>query len=284
MKNIIVGITLFNPKLTVVDTVVKNLYDVVDAFVLVDNGSKNIDSIIELIKTNALKKVHLIKNGKNLGVAKALNQIVDFVNEQGAKFALTLDQDSVLKAADVTEMARHVSPDIALICPRMVDINKAKQKKYKTDLEYVDRCITSGTLMNLEVCNKIGKFDELMFIDYVDFEYCKRVRLAGYKILKINTVELKHEIGKRTTHHFLWAKVYPSNHKPERVYYYTRNIYYYLWKFYNKLSFSEKFKERFLLFWKYFSIIIYEKDKLAKLRSYKKGKKDGKYGIESGRI
>ncbi|MBR3365942.1 glycosyltransferase family 2 protein [Candidatus Saccharibacteria bacterium] len=275
MKKIVVGIVLYNSKISMVERVIAKLSSVASGIVLVDNNSGNVKEVEELRS----EKVTLIENKKNLGVAKALNEILEYANKMGADCVLTLDQDSVLEAKDVEEMIKYVSDDVAIVCPMMVDINKDEQKKYRHKVDFVDRCITSGSLMNLKTCNKVGKFDDSMFIDYVDFEYCKRIRLAGYKIVRLNYIKLVHEIGKRTNRRFLWIKVYPTNHNPRRIYFYVRNIYYYLWKFRKELTFKERVKERILLFWKYLSIILYEDNKGEKLKSYREGKRDGKNGL-----
>jgi rhamnosyltransferase len=59
----------------------------------------------------------------------------------------------------------------------------------------VRTCITSGALTNLDLWKKLDGFDEQMFIDSVDFEYCYRVRKAGYKVIQTDQVQLSHSIG-----------------------------------------------------------------------------------------
>ena len=170
--------------------------------------------------------------------------------------------------------------NVALICPRINDFNKNDIISQNNEYEEIDRAITSGTIMNLEKCKKIGLFDEKMFIDYVDFDYCKRVRLNNLKIIRIKDAILDHEIGKRTKRKFLFFNVYPTNHNENRVYYYVRNIKYYCNKYKNNMTLKEKLTEKKYLIWKFISIILYENNKKNKIKMYIKGIKESRAEYE----
>jgi GT2 family glycosyltransferase len=62
--------------------------------------------------------------------------------------------------------------------------------------EYVDFCITSASCTNLNAWKNVGGFDEWLFIDLVDNDFCKRIIVSGYKILRINSLVLDQEFGK----------------------------------------------------------------------------------------
>ena len=64
---------------------------------------------------------------------------------------------------------------------------------------------------------------EKLFIDYVDFEYCLRLRLNGFKIIQLNNITLYQELGNMVTKRILFWKVGISNHSPQRIYYRVRN-------------------------------------------------------------
>ena len=272
--NFAVGVVLYNCQLNKINRIIDEYYNFSKIIILVDNGSKNIEEVKENIKNKT--KVALIKNNKNEGIAKALNQILNEANKNNVNFLLTLDQDSFLKYEDLEKMYKYINKNVAIFCPEILDLNKKKNKTIINEFEEIERCITSGSFMNLDVCNKIGQFEEKMFIDYVDFEYCKRIRLEGYKILKIKGCFLKHEIGKRTARKFLGIDVYPTNHSGFRVYYYFRNMHYYYTKFKRNMSIKEKINEIVRMSWKYISIILYEENKLEKLQKAKQGFKDAK--------
>ena len=277
---IVAGIILYNPNLDTLKKSIQALSGIVDKIILVDNASDNIDDVRKIAKR---KSVSLIKNKENLGVAEALNILMENAFKMHATNLLTLDQDSIIDKKMIPKMEKYlISSEVAIVCPRFVDINKKKQRKVKSEIEYeyVNRCITSGSVMNLPICNKIGRFDASMFIDYVDFDYCKRIQLAGYKIIRVNSCELTHAIGKRSSRKFFWIDVYPTNHSVKRVYYFTRNLRYYLLKYKGQFSLKELINERVIATWKTLSIVLYEDDKKEKLKAIRKAKKDAKIMAE----
>ena len=91
---ILAGITLFNPDVARLEENISSIYGQVDRVICVDNGSDNIKNIEDCVLNN-WKNITIIKNGKNEGIAKALNQMFEFAIEQQYEYVLTLDQDSV---------------------------------------------------------------------------------------------------------------------------------------------------------------------------------------------
>ena len=111
-----------------------------------------------------------------------------------------------------------------------------------------------------------------MFIDLVDFEYCQRSILNGYKIIKVNNVFLLHEIGNITHRKFFLWDVHVKNHSSFRKYYMSRNIVYYAKK-YNK---STNLIISYIRIGKLLTItILYEDDKVDKIKAIIKGALDG---------
>lgn len=268
------GIVLYNPNIKTLKKSVENVSNICDTIILVDNHS---DNFLEINELSNDKKIVIIKNTKNLGIAKALNQLLNYANDLNFDYLLTLDQDSILGEKMLTNMLKYVDEkDVALICPIINDLNKTKKIMQKEEIIDLERCITSGSLMNMKFCNEIGEFDEKMFIDYVDFDYCKRIKIASKRIIRVRDAVINHEIGKRTKRKFLFWTVYPTNHTPQRIYFYSRNIKYYCKKFRDNMSQKEKINELKYLIWKFISIILYENNKKMKIKLYKQGLKDSK--------
>lgn len=266
-----VGIVLYNPSIDNLKKNIKEIEKIADYIFLIDNNSKNFNLIKKIQKGNILIK----SNSSNLGIAKALNQILELSYERNVDFLLTLDQDSILSEDIIKEMLKYINcKDVAIVCPVINDLNRIKQVVQKEEILEVNRCITSGSLMNLRVCKSVGFFDEKMFIDYVDFDYCKRIILNDKKILRIKNAVLDHEIGKRSKRRFLFWQVYPTNHNANRIYFFARNINYYLKKYNKQLTFKEYLHEYIHLIWKLVSIILYENDKKKKIKEFFSGIKD----------
>jgi len=140
--------------------------------------------------------------------------------------------------------------------------------------------MTSGCLLNLRAYLEVGPFLDGLFIDFVDNEYCLRLRTRGFAVLRANGARLKHSVGDTRK----YGPFIATNHSPLRRYYKTRN--------------------RFLVFTHYFrhfpghclfdlvrlakeigSIVLFEGEKLAKLRMMWRGWCDflrGRYGRYDG--
>ena len=126
-------------------------------------------------------------------------------------------------------------------CPLTYD---QKNKPKTNNFHPVVTTITSGSLLNIEICKKLGGFDEKLFIDEVDFDYCYRCILAGYKIYQFDHVYLTHRIGKSIKTGY-FSVIKRSNrvvHNPTRVYYMVRNHLYMSSKY--AKSFPEEFSQR----------------------------------------
>ena len=61
----------------------------------------------------------------------------------------------------------------------------------------VDMVISSGTVATREVFDIAGNFDEGLFIDHVDAEWCIRCRARQIPIYVIPTAVMRHSIGSR---------------------------------------------------------------------------------------
>lgn len=156
-------------------------------------------------------------------------------------------------------------------------------KKNKYDLNVgVDEPIvvmTSGNLINLNIYQKIGGFDESLFIDCVDFDYCLNVKKHKYQIIRLNYIKLQHELGNITQKKFLNKTAFADNHSATRRYYIVRNRNYICDKYekqfpnYCKLE-RKRTKIELIKVW------LFEKEKVIKTRAMIKGYKDYKRGIK----
>lgn len=116
----------------------------------------------------------------------------------GYEWVLTMDQDSILPDGMVADFSKYLDePEIGIVCPKVVDKRRAYMEVQLDDsIEYIDMCITSASCTSIKAWEQIGKFDEWLFIDLVDNEFCKRLVESGYKILRLNKWVLDQEFGK----------------------------------------------------------------------------------------
>lgn len=222
--DIIAGIVLFNPDVQRLKAVIGSVFCQVKEIVLVDNGSDNISNIQSLAES--FDNVSLIRNRENKGIAKALNQICAYGDEKGYKWCLTLDHDTVCHEKMVCKLMNYQDCEkVGIICP-MVDYEGMDLKLKNTESETVDvyACMTSGSLTRLKAWREIGGFKNGYFIDFVDNEFCMRLRLIGYRIVRVNGCVMHHQLGETTKIKlFNLFPVTVTTHKPWRYYYMTRN-------------------------------------------------------------
>lgn len=268
-------ITLYNPDDKVIQRSEKIL-PYVEKLYLVDN-SENPNRILKSFVNN---KVEYIQNYQNLGIAEALNIAVKKAISERFTFLLTLDQDSYFENDSLQKLILSIrdEEDIAIYSP--FHKNKFFTNPPKNlEFEEMSDVMTSGNLLNLSIAQRVGFFREDYFIDYVDIEYCLRLRKNGYKILRINSSMLLHNEANLTKKSFFGRTVYPPNHKPFRWYYKIRN-YLYLRDEYVSI-FPEYFtKEKVNIRNNIIKLLLFEPKKFSKLKYIIKGFFDYKKNIK----
>jgi len=271
--DVAIGVVTFNPDLEELN---KNLEAVlrqgVAHKVLVDNGSERAEDIRRLGETFGFT---VILNAENAGVAKALNQIGSFAKEQGCKFFLTLDQDSVMVEDDFTErlITRFDRQSVGLVCPYVDRYNDYDKVDHTKDFD-IPIAITSGSMISVEAWETIGGFWDYLFIDEVDHEFCYRLSKHSFRILQTNSCRIVHKIGTPSEVRLLGKTFHPMNYPAFRRYYAVRNSVI-LQKLYPEKK--EPYAHRTLrLIRMACSIVALETDKRAKLRAMRKGFADGR--------
>lgn len=210
---------------------VQTILPQVALIVIVDNCS-NGDARRMLTTLTADPKVALIENPENAGVARALNQGAEYALGRGCAWALTFDQDTAsnpdLAATLIEIMRSHPQRDVVKLIGSNYLAEPTGEQAFRgapdgADAAEVPAVITSGSLMSLAAFAEVGGFREDLFIDYVDAEYCLRLRARGYRVLISCRPLMRHALGQLTLHPVPWKTLKTSNHSPLRRYYITRN-------------------------------------------------------------
>ena len=280
-------IVSYNPDNNLFDSV-NLLINQVNKIIIVDNGSKdekikNINSIANIDK----EKIQVIFNKENLGIATALNIGVKEALAQDYKWILTMDQDSKASTNMIEKMFevyKGISEDerkeILSIFPNFVDerIQSIEENSDMKAYEYVDADITSGNLLKAEVFDKIGFFDDSLFIDLVDTDFCMRLNEKNIKMIKVRDAILYHSLGESQSVKSIFGKFNTSNHSALRRYYMTRNRFY-TWEKYKYLNSFTLNRDKKLFKKEFVKIILGEEDKINKIKMVFRGYKDYKKGI-----
>jgi len=211
---------------------VRRLTGQVDSVVVVDNASGE-EYAPQLESIGRMERCTLVRSSRNLGIAAGFNAGVRLALEAGYDWVATFDQDSKIPAGYFAALfaTLQAHPDasrVALLAPRLKDPVTGLHGSHGSGLtatlyEEVPVTISSGCLLRSAVFGKAGLFDEALFMDYVDHEYCLRLRSAGYLLLESTVALLEHRIGATSRHAILGRQVKVTNHSPLRRYYMTRN-------------------------------------------------------------
>ena len=268
---ILAGIVLYNPHLTRLIENINAIGPQVDSIIFVDNGSLNKTEIENLLAKISYNHIVIINNS-NMGIAYALNQIMEYGEKCGAEWVLTLDQDSVCPDNIILNFSRYLHIEkIGIICPVICDrcfgvIMRDDSAPYK----YIDCCITSASLTNVIAWRRVGGFDNSMFIDGVDTDYCLTLKENGYQILQCMDVELLHELGHNSKSVIFWGhKQIVFHHSAFRYFFICRNIIYNNRK--HRFFRASPIRALITIFYRWLLIMFFESNKWGKTISIIRG-------------
>ena len=253
----------------------------VDLIVIVDNTESAEAALI--ISRLAGDKILIICNQRNVGVAKALNQGIEQGIGLGCSWFLTLDQDTWIDEKLVVTYQEFVrTKDVSrlgIIGCNFKDPNSGAVflKGYlDSPGRWVEQpvVITSGSFFSARTFLELGPFREDLFIDCIDHEYCFRARKKTLRNYMYTEPFLLHGIGKQIRHRFYWISVVSNNHAPFRCYYMGRNIILVSKAYFFQEPWQAMLLLRSLLA-KFFLIIVFENEKLIKLKAMLLGVWDG---------
>lgn len=229
-------IVIYNPDINILTKCIDSIINEVGSIIIVDNSTNNTN-----FRLNH-KKVHIINNKKNLGIAFAQNQgIKHIITESEAKYILFSDQDSVYSPGSIDLLIKTYkylesnNYKIASLGTIPIDhlgnriSNKSKVlKTYEINITNKIRKInevswhlSSGTLISVNTINKVGLMEENLFIDGVDNEWGWRAKyFHNLPTLVLTDATMKHTFGEEKQDLFP-LKYYRLS--PFRLFYYFRN-------------------------------------------------------------
>ncbi|HUP31214.1 MAG TPA: glycosyltransferase family 2 protein [Usitatibacter sp.] len=215
----------------------------ISRIIVVDNGSAS--PVAQLLREipGAGENVQVLPFTRNLGVAHGFNAGIAEARRNGARYVLLLDHDSVPEAGMVAALlesmaaarARAGGP-VAAVGPRIRDSRDRHELPFvslgwlrnhhgrcasEEGMLACDFLISSGALVDVGAFDAVGPFDEDLFVDNVDLEWCFRARAKGFRLYGACAAILDHRLGdeRRPVLNGLEVVV----HSPERLYYMTRN-------------------------------------------------------------
>jgi rhamnosyltransferase len=280
-KDIAGTVIFYNPDENVFDNIKSYLTDI-EKLYIIDNSEVPDPSLANKLESISIKIIYYAFN-ENKGIAAALNKGIDLAVKDGYSLLLTMDQDSSFSDQNFSKFKdfalKNISSSTGLISP----LHSTKRQNDGAgigDISEKTTVMTSGNILNIKACLNIGKFEEMLFIDRVDHDFCLRLKEKGYTVLQHNQFQLKHELGAINQRKILNKTYSVENHNPIRKYYMVRNALYIIKKY------SSAFPEH--CEWQRNSIkkiikhtLLFEDQKIKKMvmifRAYK-SYKSGNYG------
>ncbi len=221
------------------------------------------------IKSRSLGTI-LIKNDKNYGFAEGNNIGIRYaLDTLNADHILLLNNDTVVDKNFLSELIEVIEsrPHIGFVSPKTyyydfnnrndvinfaggslsmfkghsqsIGVNEVDRGQYD-DIKTVEYVEGSCLLAKREVLEKIGLFDTKYFAYWEEADLCTRGFKSGYKSVYVPKARI-------------WHKVSASTDDPTKIYYYTRNKFWFMEKYANK---SEYISFLLLFFGFYFWNIV----------------------------
>jgi rhamnosyltransferase len=243
----------------------------VEHIVIVDNGSSGatlriLDSVQEQLCCT------ILRNKTNLGIAAALNQGCQIAVQKDLAWIATFDQDSTVTGNFIQALLLDAArvKNMGMISPVYIDRFSMKEMRMpKTPAGTLMTTLTSGSILLTKTYLRAGPFNESLFIDCVDTEYCLRLRSIGFSIVESENAILLHSQGRITFHKFLGKCLPTTNHSPSRRYYMIRNNLYVFFRYPGETSWIRY--RSVDTFFEIIKILLFEKQKFSKFRFMIKG-------------
>lgn len=250
-------IVTYHPQLATLAALLRTLAQQVSRILVVDNGqSIAVRNLVE--GTQGLNADYLDLEG-NLGIATAQNAGIHWARNQGAKFVIFFDQDSLPAEDMVTNLLTihdklvASGRQVAAVGPRYLDernpgrvvfsqMNGFHLIKYPCPegnvIFPVDFVISSGAMIAISTLDAVGEMYEPFFIDQVDIEWGLRAKAMGYQSFGVCLATMQHALGGEPLKVLGFSML---NHGPLRHYYIFRNAFYLLFKSYTPIGWRVRF-------------------------------------------
>ncbi|MCL6331925.1 glycosyltransferase [Pectobacterium carotovorum subsp. carotovorum] len=213
-------VVTFNPE-DVTDELI-SLSTKVSHLLVVENSN---NSYLNLNKDN----ISVLFNYNKGGIAGALNKALEYGRVHGFDFLILFDQDSIVEEKTISKLMKSLTQNnLSIVGPRYKN-SATKQPGFF----YLDKygipfpkwigdsvglkesffIINSGTIMNLSKIPRWINYDENLFVDCVDMDFCLTLRSSGVKCFIDTDVEMLHGLGNRNQ---VPSKLEPTNYNATR--------------------------------------------------------------------
>jgi len=162
---------------------------------VVDNNSQ--DGSPKMVK-NLFPKVKLIENKENKGFASANNSAI---KKSKGGYVLLLNSDTIVLPGSLSRMKQFMdetpkagATGCKLINPdgSLQSFGRGLKRIQEKDIREVNWVEAACLMVRQRVIEEIGLMDENFFFYSEDMDWCRRMRLAGWKIFCISQAKVIH--------------------------------------------------------------------------------------------
>ncbi|MEZ8952715.1 glycosyltransferase family 2 protein [Vibrio cyclitrophicus] len=178
-------------------------------------------------------------NMGNVGIAAAQNNAIQGLKKFNLDFIAFFDQDTLIPESYPDSILAHTERNVNYILSPL-HYNSEDMKLYNNyymseqrldkieidfnkEIIFSNYTISSGTVVSVNILDTIGTFDEALFIDLVDTEWCYRAYKKGIKVGIVTNSKIIHSIGNGSVS---IGRVRVTIHSPIRRFYILRNSIY----------------------------------------------------------
>jgi GT2 family glycosyltransferase len=223
---------LFYPKITIIIINYNKVHDTIECveslikagadlsqIIIVDNGSR--DNSTKILRDKYGLSIHIICLKENKGYPSGLNQGIPAAIELGAEWLLLMNNDVIVDSNFLLELNKAIEnqPDVKLIGPTilyydhpsiiwyigyriipgtMIGISSYRGKEYNDQIpKYIPIDVMHGCTMmvNRDVFQEIGLFDDTNLIYGDDADFSWRARKAGFRMIAATRAKMWHKIS-----------------------------------------------------------------------------------------
>ncbi len=182
-------------------SIYKNISQIKFEILVIDNNSR--DGSPEMVEKK-FPKVKLIKNRENKGFAAANN--IGIKKSKG-KYLLLLNSDTLVSPDSLEEMVKFMdrTPEAGVVGGKLLNpdgslqsFGRGRSLKQPREREIKEVTWVEGSclMVRREVVNEVGLMDENFFFYSEDMDWCRRIRLARWKIFVLPQAKIIHYGGR----------------------------------------------------------------------------------------
>lgn len=175
----------------------KNVSHIKFETLVVDNNSQ--DRSAEMVEKE-FPKVELIKNKENMGFASANNI---GIRKSKGKYLLLLNSDTLVLPGSLEEMVEFMdrTPEAGAVGCKLLNPDGSLQsfgrgrslkQSRNSEIKQVTWVEGSCLMVRQTVVNEVGLMDENFFFYSEDMDWCRRIRLAHWKIFVLPQAKIIH--------------------------------------------------------------------------------------------